>query len=90
MDFVKGKLVNYDKPYKEYLRNKILLLGNIFGQYELLAISGEDGLKGLCEYVWNNDEAARGEYETLEGFTEEVELGNDGFGFDYEEIERVD
>lgn len=57
--------------------------------YNLLAIKGEKGLYGLCKYEWENDvESVQEEgYESLEDFIEDVNFGNDGFGFSKDEIE---
>lgn len=60
--------------------------------YSLLSIVGEKGLKGLYKWCYENcrkdfDEMG---YESLDDWIEECELGNDGFGFDKDEIELID
>ena len=87
----KGKLkkVDNNRPWHEYLKDKILILGEIFNQYRLLAIEGEKNLEGLCRYAWATEPDSEHEYETLEDFIEDVELGNMGYGFDIEEIQEV-
>lgn len=85
----KGKLKNIIKPWHKYLEDKIMLLISMFGIWNLIVIEGEEDLNGLCEYAWNNDPEAKAEYDTLKGWQEEVENGNDGFGFDYDEIEII-
>lgn len=89
-----GKLKEIKRPWHKYLEGKTLILFELGGAYNLLAIKGEEqfGLKGLCKYSWENDIEAVNEegYEKLEDFIEEVNFGNDGFGFDKDEIELCD
>lgn len=87
-----GKLKEVKATWQKYLEGKTLILFEFGGDYNLLAIKGEKGLKGLCEYEWQNDVKSLQEegYESLREYTEEVNLGNDGFGFDKDEIELID
>lgn len=90
--FKRGKLKEATKPWQKYLINKTLLLMQFKnGSYDLILIEGEVDLDSLCRYVWENDKLAKEEagYESLEAFIEECELGNDGFGFDEDEIEII-
>ena len=85
-----GKLKATKRPWHKYLEGKILILFEFGGAYNLLAIKDEKSLKGLCKYAWEHDEENSKEYDCLDDFIGEVELGNDGFGFDKDEIELCD
>lgn len=87
-----GKLKEVKVPWQRYLKEKTLILFEFGGGYNLLAIKGEDGLKDLCKYAWEYDPETVEEsgYESLENFIEDVNLGNDGFGFKKNEIELCD
>ena len=86
-----GKLKKVKYPWHKYLEGrKLMLFTWSDSTYNLIGIYGENnGLDGLCEYVWKNDAKAAKEdgYKSLEEFKEDVYLGNNGFGFDKDEIE---
>lgn len=85
-----GKLKKVTLPWHKYLWNRKLILFEMGIGYNLIGIMGENsGLDGLCKYEWENDPkmAQENGYEKLEDFIEEVNLGNDGFGFSEDEIE---
>lgn len=89
-DFIStGKLKEVKMPWQRYLEGKTLILFEFEDRYNLLAIKGEKGLDGLCKYAWEYDSETAEEsgYESLENFIEDVNLGNDGFGFKKNEIE---
>lgn len=86
---VKAKITEVKRPFHNFLIAKTLLLGEILGTYNLLGIKGYS-LSDLCKWVWENDRDIVEEYETLEEYIEEVNFGNDGFGFEKEEIEILD
>lgn len=87
MYLVVGKLKEVKEDWHEYLKDRELVLFNLFGQWSLMSIKNENGLGGLCEMIWENEKEH--DYCSLEGWKEDVELGNAGFGFDYDEIEII-
>ena len=91
LEFVIGKLIDAKLPFHNYLKDKELILGKVFEQWTLLGIyNDEGGFKKLCKWVWENDKPSCEGYEKLEDFIKEVNLGNDGFGFDLDEIEIIE
>ncbi|APM41373.1 hypothetical protein [Clostridium kluyveri] len=90
-----GKLKKVTEPWHGYLKDKKLIVFKIGTGYNLISIDGEKGeknLEGLCKYAWENDPETTQEsgYDCVEDFIEEVNLGNDGFGFNEDEIEICD
>ena len=91
-----GKLKEAKEPWHKYLKGKTLLLFDLFGRYSLTGILygkyKSEKLESLCKYVWENckEEMEEEGYEKVEDFIEEVNLGNDGFAFDKDEIELLD
>lgn len=86
---MKGKIKKPSNSWEEYLNGKTLILcTGLVETLNLLGIEGEEELDDLCEHVWNAHEE-QGHY-TLEDFKEAVKLGNDGFGFDKNNIEIIE
>lgn len=92
-----GKLKKITLPWHEYLKDKKLIVFKFGTGYNLIGIIGENkGLDGLCNYTWENDPETVKESgydytkDSVEDFMEEVYLGNDGFGFNKDEIEIYD
>ena len=46
----------------------------------------------ICGYIYENDKESfeELEYDSLESWTEECELGNEGFGFNKDELEILE
>lgn len=89
----KAKLKKAFNPWHEYLKDKILIVGKMFDDYNLIGIVGEKkGIKNLCNYCYENDKKAfeQSGYDNLMNWIEECELGNDGFGFSKDELEILD
>jgi len=88
----KAKLKKATKSWQGYLKDKILIVGELFNGYNLIGILGEKDFSGLCKYAYENDKAVFDElgYETLNAWIEECELGNDGFGFSKDGIEILE
>lgn len=92
-DIKKAKLKKVTKPWQEYLKDKILIVGWLCKEFQLLGIIGEkDWIKNMCEYIYKNDKETYNEigYKSLDAWIEECELGNDGFGFDKDELEILE
>lgn len=88
-----AKLKKVTQPWHECLKGKELFVGEIDGSYNLLAVSGDrNWVENLCKYVYKNDKKMYEElgYESLESYIENCMLGNDGFGFDKDEIEIIE
>lgn len=89
----KAKLKKFTYPWQQYFKNKTLIVGELFGDYTLLGIvDDKDCFKILCKYVYENDRETFNElgYDSLEAWIEEVELGNEGFGFKKDELEILE
>lgn len=86
-----GKLKKATLPWHECLKDKKLVLFEMSEGYNLLSIAGEEGIKGLCKWCYENNRKDFDEmgYESLDDWIEECELGNDGFGFEKNEIEEL-
>jgi hypothetical protein len=87
---VKGKLKSADskREWQKYLIGKeMLLCSSISDGWNIIGIEGEPDLNGLCSYAWETE--PEHEYDNLSDFQEEVSMGNDGFGLDFDEVEIV-
>lgn len=88
-----GRLKKVIMPWHQHLKDKNLILFEFGTGYNLIGIIGENnGLDELCNYTWENDPETVKESgydytkDSVEDFMEEVKMGNDGFGFDKDEI----
>lgn len=92
-DIKKAKLKKVTQTWQKYLESKTLVVGWLCKQFQLLGIIGEkDWIENICKYVYKNDRKAYDEigYKSLDAWIEEVKLGNDGFGFDKDELEILE
>lgn len=85
----KGRLkqVNPKRPWHKYLEGKTLLIAKhpfVVNHWDLLKIFGEEDLSDLCRYAWEVESEHK--YDCVEDFIEDVKDGNNGFGFDTDEI----
>jgi hypothetical protein len=89
---VKAKLVKPDseKFWHEYLIEKEFTLCSSVaeGFWNLIGISGEEKCNEFLKWVWKNE--IEHEYETFEDMKGEIDCGNDGFGFESNEIEVIE
>lgn len=89
---LKGRVKQNGLPWQKYLEGKELLLFKTGEGYNLISIKEEvNGIENLCKYIYENERDSYYEcgYESLDDFIEECKLGNDGFGFDKDEIELI-
>lgn len=91
LDISKAKIKTSKNKWQEYLADKVLIVGEIGGHYSFLGFEGqEEDYKELCRIAWYSLPKEERPYEHLGNFIDEVLLGNDGFGFDAEEIEIIE
>lgn len=89
---LKAKLKKATAGWHMYLEGKTLIVGEIDGSYNLLSIFGEkNGISNLYEFVYDNCKDLYKElgYKSLKDYIAECKIGNDGFGFDKDEIELL-
>lgn len=88
---VKGKLkqVDPEREWHNWLLEKVLVLGSAFGGgWMLYGIEGEAEMLEFYKYAWVTEPEPK-EYGSLEDMIEDIEMGNYGFGFDFNEIEVI-
>lgn len=86
---IKAKLKEATEEWHKYLIGKELILcTSLEGQWAVIGIEGEDGLNGFCEFIWNSEEEH--EYETLEGFKNDMDFANTWFAFEDDDIEIIE
>jgi len=92
---VKGKLKlsalpNSEQFWHNYLIGKTFTLCSSLaeGCWNLIGIDGEEKCSNFLKWVWNHE--PKHDYESFEDMTEEMDFGNDGFGFETEEIEVIE
>ena len=86
----KIKKVTY--PWHEFLKDKILIVGELCKHYNLLGIKDDkDWVKNLCNYIYKNDKETFNDlgYQIIDEYISECKCGNDGFGFYKDEIEII-
>lgn len=86
---IKARLKAATEEWQQYLVGKELLLYTTIRSYwALVGIEGEEDLTDFCKSVWEKEEEH--EYESLNGFIADVNMGNCGFDFSVEEIEIIE
>ncbi|WP_024833812.1 hypothetical protein [Ruminiclostridium josui] len=92
---VKGKFkptesTDTKKFWQNYLIGKTLTLCSsvMEGCWNLVGIDGEEKCKDFLKWVWDHEKEH--DYESFEDMQEEMDCGNDGFGFEPDEIEVIE